>query len=222
MKKMNDEELMLSVNEIFVSVEGEGVRTGYLSVFIRLNGCNLKCSYCDTDYAHQVQKPNKTLRQILDEVNSYELNRVTLTGGEPLLHPHVKNLVENLAFAGYEVNIETNGSVELGEYTQLPGVFVTMDWKCPSSGMNERMLKTNLTKLGYSDVLKFVVQNDEDLKEFLKIYEMDLPCAYYLSPVYGKIEPKKIVEFMKEHKTKYAAAQVQLHKIIWEPNQRGV
>ena len=213
---------LFSVNEIFGSIDGEGVRTGYLTTFIRLNGCNLRCSYCDTGYALKVQEPNMSLDEIMEKVHEIGFNRITLTGGEPLIHPNVKLLVENLAFGGYEVNIETNGGVALPEFTELPGVFVTMDWKCPSSGENKSMVKSNLAKLTMLDVLKFVVGTQEDLEEFLKIYKLNLPCSYYISPIFGKIEPKEIVEFMKKHKTIFAAVQVQLHKIIWSPDQRGV
>ena len=159
---------LFSVNEIFGSIDGEGVRTGYLTTFIRLNGCNLRCSYCDTGYALKVQEPNMSLDEIMEKVHEIGFNRITLTGGEPLIHPNVKLLVENLAFGGYEVNIETNGAVALPEFTELPGVFVTMDWKCPSSGENKSMVKSNLAKLTMLDVLKFVVGTQEDLEEFLK------------------------------------------------------
>lgn len=215
---------LFSVNEIFNSIDGEGVRTGYLVTFIRLNSCNLNCSYCDTMYAHSKQEPNMSLNEILEKVESYNVKRVTITGGEPLIHPYIKNLIENLAFLGYEVNVETNGSVCLKNlnYLNLPGVFVTMDWKCPSSGVHDKMVFENLTLLTNIDVLKFVVGSEEDLEECLKIYKMNLNCYFYISPVFGRMEPKRIVEFMKEHNMVYATVQVQLHKVIWSPEDRGV
>lgn len=221
---MKNANKMFSVNEIFESIEGEGVRTGYLTVFIRLNGCNLNCGYCDTKYAQKPQKPNMSLAEIVEKVKSYNIPRVTITGGEPLLHENIKYLVENLAFGGYQVNIETNGSVLLEDFTKLPNVFVTMDWKCPSSGMNSEMLACNLRSLGVEDVLKFVVGTQKDLEEFLKIYNetFECGCSYYISPVFEVMEPKTIVEFMKENTIAFAAVQVQLHKIIWDPNERGV
>lgn len=213
-------EKIFSVNEIFGSIEGEGVRTGFLSTFVRLNGCNLRCTYCDTGYALQEAPANMSLQDILEKVKEIGYPRVTITGGEPLIHPNIKLLVENLIFAGYEVNIETNGSVPLQDYCLGNGCFVTMDWKCPSSGV--KSLESNLKKLTQMDVLKFVVGNKEDLEEFLRIYKLELPCTYLVSPVFGKIEPVEIVEFLKENKCVFAAIQLQMHKIIWEPNKRGV
>ena len=214
---------IFSVNEIFSSIDGEGIRTGYLTTFIRLNGCNLKCSYCDTKYAQKPEKPNYSIDEILAKVKEIGNQRITLTGGEPLIHNQVKLLVENLSFLGYEVNIETNGAVPLPDsFCKLPGVIITMDWKCPSSGCNKAMNKGNLQKLTCIDVLKFVVGTEEDLQEALRIYKMGLPCYFYLSPVFGEMEPKRIVEFMKENNMQFATVQVQLHKIIWDPNERGV
>lgn len=214
--------LKYSVSEIFASVDGEGVRTGMLTSFIRLNGCNLRCNYCDTDYALQMQPPNMLLADILAKVQAYAYPRITLTGGEPLIHPHVRELLEALSAAGYEVNIETNGAVALDNFLNLPGVFFTMDWKCPDSGVHRLMRRENLALLTERDVLKFVVSSQRDLEEFLTVYNLNLPCKYYVSPVWGRIEPSAIVDFMQRHKTVNAVVQVQLHKIIWSPETRGV
>lgn len=215
-------DLQYSVSEIFASIDGEGVRTGMLTSFIRLNGCNLRCNYCDTDYALQMQQPNITLDGILAKVKTYGYPRITLTGGEPLIHLHVRELLEALSAAGYEVNIETNGAVALDGFLNLPGVFFTMDWKCPDSGAHHFMRRANLALLTERDVLKFVVSSQRDLEEFLAVYNLQLPCKYYVSPVWGRIEPKEIVDFMQKHKTVNAVVQVQLHKIIWSPETRGV
>lgn len=133
-----------SVNEMFLSVEGEGIRTGFLSTFVRFNGCNLCCSYCDTLYAQDVQEPNMSLQEILESIAKIGCCRVTLTGGEPLFRAGMNDLIEALSWGGYHVNIETNGSVPIEPCCSLPGVFVTMDWKCPSSGMLGSMLESNL------------------------------------------------------------------------------
>lgn len=211
-----------SVNEMFLSVEGEGIRTGFLSTFVRFNGCNLCCSYCDTLYAQDVQEPNMSLQEILESIAKIGCCRVTLTGGEPLFRAGMNDLIEVLSWGGYHVNIETNGSVPIEPCCSLPGVFVTMDWKCPSSGMLGSMLESNLKKLTYNDVLKFVVATKEDLEEFKRIYNMDLICTYVLSPVYGQIEPKELVQFVKDNMFENTMVQVQLHKIIWNPDERGV
>lgn len=215
-------DLKYSVSEIFASIDGEGVRTGMLTSFIRLNGCNLRCNYCDTDYSLEMQPPNMTLDEILARLKTYGYPRITLTGGEPLIHPNVLELLNSLAAGGYEVNIETNGAVPLDAFLNIPGVFFTMDWKCPDSGAHNFMRRENLTLLTERDVLKFVVSSQRDLEEFLNIYNLKLPCKYYISPVWGRIEPVQIVAFMQQHKTLNAVVQVQLHKIIWSPDARGV
>lgn len=219
---MTKQDKVYSVNEIFTSIEGEGIRTGFLSTFVRFNGCNLACGYCDTKYAQEPQEPNMSLQDILEAVSQSGCGRVTLTGGEPLFRGYMQELIQELSWLGYYVNIETNGSIILPDCVTLPEVFVTMDWKCPSSGQNGSMKSENLKKLALVDVLKFVVATEEDLAEFKRIYEQDLVCTYVLSPVFGAIEPKALVEFIKENKMNNAMVQVQLHKIIWDPNERGV
>lgn len=219
---MTKQDKVYSVNEIFTSIEGEGIRTGFLSTFVRFNGCNLACGYCDTKYAQKPQEPNMSLHDILEAVSQSGCGRVTLTGGEPLFRGYMQELIQELSWLGYHVNIETNGSIILPDCVTLPGVFVTMDWKCPSSGMLGSMLESNLKKLTYNDVLKFVVATKEDLEEFKRIYNMDLICTYVLSPVYGQIEPKELVQFVKDNMLENTMVQVQLHKIIWNPDERGV
>lgn len=219
---MTKQDKVYSVNEIFTSIEGEGIRTGFLSTFVRFNGCNLACGYCDTKYAQEPQESNMSLHDILEAVSQSGCGRVTLTGGEPLFRGYMQELIQELSWRSYHVNIETNGSIILPDCITLPGVFVTMDWKCPSSGQSGSMKSENLKKLALVDVLKFVVATEEDLAEFKRIYEQELVCTYVLSPVFGAIEPKALVEFIKENKMNTAMVQVQLHKIIWDPNERGV
>lgn len=219
---MTKQDKVYSVNEIFTSIEGEGIRTGFLSTFVRFNGCNLACGYCDTKYAQEPREPNMSLHDILEAVSQSGCGRVTLTGGEPLFRGYMQELIQELSWRSYHVNIETNGSIILPDYITLPGVFVTMDWKCPSSGQSGSMKSENLKKLTLVDVLKFVVATEEDLAEFKRICEQELVCTYVLSPVFGAIEPKALVEFIKENKINNAMVQVQLHKIIWDPNERGV
>lgn len=217
-----------NVSEIFDSIEGEGKRTGYMSIFVRLTGCNLRCSYCDTKYAQIMgQEDTKmTEEEIIEKIKSYPWKRVTLTGGEPLLHD-VDHLLQALALNNYEVNIETNGAVPLLE-KRYDKMFYTMDWKCPSSGENGKMLYENLRKLDRKDVLKFVVGNKEDLEEMRKIVENKdyafwwVRPMIYVSPVFGEIEPREIVEYIKEYGLRHVCMQVQLHKIIWNPEERGV
>ena len=153
----------MKVSEIFKSIEGEGLRTGLPAVFIRLHGCNLRCSYCDSMYAVEGSDYKQmSVAQILDAVKEFSgITHVTLTGGEPLIHQDVEDLLSLLSSNGYQVNIETNGTVP--RKWHFPGLFYTMDWKCKSSGMSAKMKMENLETLGANDVLKFVVGTTEDL-----------------------------------------------------------
>ena len=218
---------MYKVNEIFLSIDGEGYRTGLPVVFIRLYGCNLNCSYCDTRYSCEQQEYKEmSLYDILVEVLSYGVPRVTLTGGEPLIHPGVKDLITSLVANDIEVNIETNGAVDLDEFIEFKynsKVIFTMDYKCKSSGMEEKMILSNLVFLQPKDVIKFVVSNYNEMEEMEYILEASkCKAQVYVSPVFGAIEPKELVEYVLENKLNNVKVQVQLHKIIWEPTKRGV
>lgn len=211
------------VNEIFYSIDGEGIRTGSLAVFVRLAGCNLRCTYCDTAYAlNKEEGKDMTADEIVDNVLQYRCNHVTLTGGEPLTQD-CHELIQKLAEHGIHTNIETNGSIYVKPY-QSENTTITMDWKTPASGMEELMMQTNLPLLRENDVLKFVCAED-DLPEVTNILNAYHPrCWVYLSPIFGKINPEKLVEYLKEcpHDTEKIRVQIQLHKIIWNPDKRGV
>lgn len=221
------EDRMYKVNEIFVSIDGEGVRTGLPTVFIRLYGCNLKCSYCDTRYSCENNEYTlMPLMDILEQVLSYGVPRVTLTGGEPLIHEGVKDLINSLVVNGIEVNIETNGAVDLSDFWEFrysSKVIITMDYKCASSGMEDKMKLWNLKLLQPKDVIKFVVSNYNELEKMEYILEeSECKAQPYVSPVFGAIEPKELVEYVLDNKLNNVKVQVQLHKIIWNPNMRGV
>lgn len=225
----------LPVSEIFLSVDGEGSRTGLPTIFIRLFGCNLSCSYCDTRYACIASSTsdfeNRTLEEILEAVKSFEpCHSVTLTGGEPLIHDAAKDLVLLLRKNRYWVNIETNGAVDLKPFIDFQSrriegaYFFTMDWKSISSGESDKMLKSNLDILGPRDVLKFVVGSDEDLNQMKQLLDEypDFDAQIYVSPVWGEITPAHIVEYILNNRLVYVKVQVQLHKIIFDPMARGV
>ena len=206
----------LCVNEIFDSIDGEGKTAGQLASFIRLCGCNLRCSYCDTTYAFTEGKD----MDVDDIVKQVSYPHVTLTGGEPLCQD-VHALLA--ALKGHSVNIETNGSVDIEPYFKYDHVWFTVDYKSLSSDMAGRMLESNFEKLRPQDVLKFVVGDEADLRQALGVYQLYRPkCAVYVGAVFGKIEPRRIVEFMKEHRLTDWHMQLQLHKIIWNPDDRGV
>ncbi len=151
---------------------------------------------------------------------------MTLTGGEPLLQAEIYPLIESLMKNGMRVEIETNGSVALAELSDKPfRPAFTMDYKLPSSGMEEHMNTGNFSLLNKDDIVKFVVGDKADLEraaEIIEIYDLIGSCGIYFSPVFGRIEPEAIVEFMKERRLNNARLQLQLHKYIWDPNKRGV
>lgn len=217
----------LVVNEIFGSIDGEGIRTGELATFIRLAGCNLRCSYCDTDYSLTIKDGKEmSIKEILDKVKEIGYRNITLTGGEPLIHKNVEQLIDSLIENGYKVNIETNGAVDITKYTSK-NVLLTMDYKTNSSRMMKYMLNKNIALLREYDVFKIVCSKNDfnDIKEILK--NNDIKSYIYLSPIFNEVEPYELVEFLKElnkegFNTSKIRIQIQLHKIIWEPNKRGV
>lgn len=219
---------MLSVVEKFISINGEGAHAGELSAFIRFKGCNLSCSYCDTKWANRpdVDANPETPAELAEWVNSKHVNNVTLTGGEPLLQDEITELIELLSGQGLRVEIETNGSVALDSFAFMSDrpVF-TMDYKLPSSNMEMFMQRDNFSLLQPSDTVKFVVGNDEDMETAVDIihrYSLLSRCHVYFSPVFGKIDPSQIVDFMIEHRLNGVRLQLQIHKFIWEPGKRGV
>ncbi len=216
------------VAEKFVSINGEGPRAGELAVFLRFCGCNLDCSYCDTRWANTsaVKYELVSAEELVEYVKSTGVKNVTLTGGEPLLQADIAHLIKLLGASGAEVEIETNGSVPLKNIVSLaPRPAVTADYKLPSSGMEKYMLTENFSYLTLQDAVKFVVGDMCDLaraEEIINGYGLKEKCRIYFSPVFGKIKPVEITEFMKERKLNGVRLQLQLHKIIWEPDMHGV
>lgn len=217
----------LVVNEIFDSIDGEGIRTGELATFIRLAGCNLRCRYCDTSYALKANDGKKmSIENIIDKVKDIGIKNITLTGGEPLLQKNSFKLIDELIKNNFNINIETNGAIDISPLIDK-NVIITLDYKTISSKMNGRMLLDNLEKLREKDVLKFVCNKIDldDIKLILKNYK--IKSYIYLSPIFNEIEPSELVDFLKElHKENFDVSkirvQVQLHKIIWKPETRGV
>jgi len=218
----------MPVVEIFLSIEGEGIRTGLPVVFVRFAGCNLRCGYCDTKYSYgdTIDKniEHLSLNELTARIMSYKLDQVTFTGGEPLLETeYIEWFIK--AFPKYTVNIETNGSIDVGVDTgiQTKNSIITMDYKCPSSGMESHMLLTNLEKLREQDVLKFVVGTQEDLDkvvELLNVYHVK--CHVYLSPVFGQMDLERLANFVIKYRYLRLRVGIQIHKIIWDPLKRGV
>lgn len=214
----------MRVVEIFKSIDGEGKRAGLPCTFIRLYGCNLRCSYCDTRYGCEGNNYKvMSIKEIIKTVKELGVTHITLTGGEPLIDPDSFKLIRRLCDEGFALNIETNGAVDITPVDKR--AFITIDYKCPSSGMEEHMLKNNFNILRKKDVCKFVVGSVKDLDrayEIINKYDLDKNCQVYLSPVFGNIEAADIVKYMMEHEMYRCKVQLQLHKYIWDPNKRGV
>ena len=218
-----------SVVEKFVSINGEGTKAGQLAVFVRFAGCNLDCNYCDTKWAnkHDVKFDTLTEFEIYDYIKSTGVTNVTLTGGEPLLRDNIENLLRILSSdKSLFVEIETNGSVDLAPYRDISeNVSFTLDYKLPGSGMESKMNMDNYEELSKVDTVKFVVSDVTDLDKARQIildYKLIEKCNVYLSPVFGRIEPVEIVNYMIEHKMNKINMQLQMHKIIWDPEMKGV
>lgn len=216
----------MNVIEIFDSIDGEGIFAGELATFIRLAGCNLRCSYCDTGYALMANAgADLSEEEILHKVTTIGNKHVTVTGGEPLIHEGVSSLISKLTDAGFIVNIETNGSVNVSEFIKENTV-ITLDYKTAGSGEESEMLLGNWGKLRNNDVVKIVCYSD-DLPSIEKlITEHKTKAQIFLSPVFGKIEPSELVEFSKHMRDSYGIndirIQLQMHKYIWKPDERGV
>jgi len=216
----------MRVNEIFLSIDGEGVRAGLPTTFIRLFGCNLVCSYCDTTYSCNMNEKGASfvvmsIEQILEKCDELGCPNITVTGGEPLIHENINDLLMQLVEHNYWVNVETNGSII--PVIHHPYLFYTMDYKTLSSGMTPKMDMNAMNALLDKDVLKFVVGTKDDMHQALEVI-MDLKSKpqIYFSPIFGKIEPKEIVQFLLDNKLYASKVQLQMHKLIWDPNMRGV
>lgn len=219
---------MFPVAEKFVSINGESSRAGEPAVFIRFRGCNLSCGYCDTKWANTGVCPAEMMsaEQLVGYADSTGITDVTLTGGEPLLQADIYELIEGLIKSGHRVEIETNGSISIAELCgKSCRPAFTLDYKLPSSGMESAMLTENYQYLKECDAVKFVSGTEADLEkaaEIIEKFSLTERCRVYISPVFGGIDPKRIVEFMLERKMNGVRLQLQLHKYIWDPEKRGV
>ncbi len=220
--------MSFKVVEIFESINGEGMRAGELAVFVRMKGCNLSCNYCDTMWANKpdCEFEEMTAEQIVDRVKKSGIKNVTLTGGELLLQKDADKLLE--AFSSEKdirVEIETNGSIDLKPFLKFENVSFTMDYKLPESDMEKYMNTDNFKILRKKDTLKFVASSVNDLKkakEIIEKYELIGKVNIIFSPVFGKIELTDIVDFLKDNKLNDVRMQLQMHKFIWDPEERGV
>ncbi len=213
---------MLKINEIYQSIQGESSKAGLPCVFVRLTYCNLRCTYCDTEYAFY-EGNDYTLDQVIQKVREYECRLVEITGGEPLVQDEeCQLLMKQLCDENFEVMLETGGSLSIKDIDDR--VKIIMDLKCPSSGMMKKNLYDNLNYLKPDDELKFVVGSREDYewaKEIISKYKLESRCSILFSVVFNKLEPVTLVQWILEDKIK-VRFQLQMHKYIWQPETKGV
>ena len=216
----------MRVIEKFISINGEGMKQGELAIFIRLEGCNLRCAYCDTTYSFINPKfKDETVEEIVAYCIETGIKNVTLTGGEPLIHDDVEALIRELYKNNFNIEVETNGSVDISKYKDLDKISFTLDYKTSCSKMSKFMNFDNYKYLKKIDSIKFVCASHDDLVESLDIinkYQLIDKCNLIFSPVWGEIKFEDIVEFMKENKLNECRMQLQIHKIIWDKDTKGV
>ena len=212
----------MTINEIYESIQGESSWAGERCVFVRLTFCNLRCSYCDTEYAFY-EGTKRRVGEIFDEVMAIDCPLVEITGGEPLLQNGVLRLMEKLCDAGRKVLIETSGNRDISVVDDR--VHVIMDLKTPSSGEQLKNRLENIAHLGEKDEVKFVIGTGEDYlwaKGMVEEHGLSRRCGSVLfSPVFGKIEAREIVDRIVRDKLD-VRFQLQMHKFIWEPTEKGV
>ena len=213
--------MSLKVNEIYYSIQGESTHVGRPCIFIRLTYCNLRCTYCDTEYAFYVGKDIE-IPEIIAEIKQWNCYLVEVTGGEPLFQDECIDLLNELTNQNYEVLLETGGSLSISD---VPKEIVRIvDFKCPSSGMAKKNLWSIVNDLQPHDEVKFVIGDREDFdwaKEMLNKYSLNEKCSILFSPTFGKIDPSLIVEWILEGDIP-VRMQLQMHKHIWESEGKGV
>jgi 7-carboxy-7-deazaguanine synthase len=213
---------MLTVNEIFHSIQGESTHTGRPCVFVRLTACDLRCSWCDTPYAF-TEGRKMSVDDVVDRVREYGCDVVEITGGEPLLQKEVYPLMQRLLDEGRTVMIETGGHLSADDVPA--GVVRVIDIKCPGSGESAKVHWSNLERLRSSDELKFVIKDRTDYefaREVVSKHDLLTRCAAVLfSPVHGVLEAKQLAEWILSDRLP-VRLQLQAHKYIWSPDTRGV
>ncbi|MDN4072560.1 7-carboxy-7-deazaguanine synthase QueE [Fictibacillus terranigra] len=222
--------------EIFETIEGEGMAAGFPTIFVRVFHCNLRCTWCDTTYSYAPAKPEfeATIEEIIERINAFSSKRICFTGGEPLIHRE-KSAALLKAMAEIEriedIHIETNGAIPLEPFQVLrendrcinkKARFV-MDYKLPASGEMDRMVHENFDYLEPQDEIKFVIGSDEDFDLAASVVNMHHKQGQVLfSPVWETMPPAKLVNKVLEARMPDVKVSMQLHKIIWHPDKRGV
>jgi 7-carboxy-7-deazaguanine synthase len=211
----------MKVCEIFASIQGESSYAGLPCVFVRLTGCNLRCAYCDTQYAYE-EGLEMSVDEALEKVKNFGIKLLEITGGEPLLQQESLLLIDKLLEERFHVLIETNGSLSIKNIDRR--VSIVMDIKTPKSGMFEKMDLINLKYLKHTDEVKFVISDSEDYewaKDFIKAYNLTEKCLVLLSPAYGVINPADLAGWIVQDRLP-VRLNMQLHKYIFPKTERGV
>jgi len=211
----------MKINEIFTSIQGETSFVGLPFTFVRLSGCNLRCSYCDTQYAY-AEGTEYFLDTVIAEVNNRAVSRVVITGGEPLLQDETYILCSRLLDAGFTVLLETNGSILIKNID--PRVHRILDLKCPGSGMDKYMNLQNVDYLTMRDEIKLVISDRKDFEWALKIlqeHQIQGRAHVLFSPVYGRLDPQELAAWILQGKLN-VRLQLQIHRYIWPDKMRGV
>jgi 7-carboxy-7-deazaguanine synthase len=219
---MSEPEKTLTINEVYHSIQGESTWAGRPCVFVRLTFCDLRCNYCDTEYAFYEGK-KQTLPETVELVRQFQCPLVEITGGEPLLQKNVLPLMSLLCEAGHTVLLETSGAHDISKVDAR--VHRIMDLKTPGSGEVDRNHWANIDHLGPRDEVKFVIGSREDYewsRDKVQRFDLSTRChAVLFSPIFGRIDPRQIVEWILADKLD-VRFQLQMHKFIWTPTQRGV
>ena len=209
----------MKINEIFYSIQGEGKWMGLPNIFIRTTGCNLRCSFCDTTYAYETGE-EMSIEEIINRIRKHPCNYVCITGGEPLLQEEIVQLIDVLLEKKYVICLETNGSIDIENLVGKKSLSISLDIKCPSSAMHEKMNFNNVSLLTCNDQLKFIIQNREDYEYAKKIIKKYKPrSAIFFQPVWG-INLKELSSWVLNDGLDVRIG-LQLHKIIWG-DRKGV
>ncbi len=212
---------MIKITEIFHSIQGESTLAGRPCVFIRLTGCPLRCTWCDTAYAFYGGR-NMTMDEIVAQVRAFDCRLVEVTGGEPLSQPDSLLLLTLLCEQGFEVLLETSGAIDTAAVDRR--VHVILDIKCPGSSMADRMYWPNVERLSPQDEAKFVIKDRTDYewaREMVRLWELSSRCTVLFSPVFGVVDVRQLAEWVLADKLP-VRFQLQIHKYIWAPDMRGV
>ncbi len=213
--------MSIKINEIYYSIQGESSHSGKPCIFIRLTYCNLRCTYCDTEYAFY-EGSNMTIEEILKYIKKWKCNLVEVTGGEPLFQKECINLLDALLDESYEVMLETGGSLPIKNVPEK--VIKIVDFKCPSSGMEKKNLWSIINYLQVHDEIKFVIGDRKDFewsKYIIDKYSLNTICTIFFSPVYDKLKPALLVDWILKDNIN-VRMQLQIHKNIWPADKKGV